>query len=138
MKKRFWLVLLICPLQSKLQAFPEVLDKAIHYSFDVPIHLEKVINNKCYGIEDEPNRNLLITDCGGYLNVIFGTLTFGLIKSSKRVRDSYGVAVEIYLKGKSSECFIVSLTDLGGRIFEIEYDCKGYLKDDISTRIIED
>ena len=45
MKKRFWLVLLICLLQSKLQASPEVLDKAIHYSFDVPIHLEKVINN---------------------------------------------------------------------------------------------
>ena len=138
MKKRFWLVLLICLLQSQLQAFPEVLDKAIHYSFDVPIHLEKVINNKCYGIEDEPNRNLLITDCGGYLNVIFGTLTFGLIKSSKRVRNSYGAAVEIYLKEKSSECFIVSLTDLGGRIFEIEYDCKGYFKDDASIRIIED
>ena len=138
MKKRFWLVLLICLVQSKLQAFPKVLDKAIYYSFDVPIHLEKIINNKCYGIEDEPNRNLLITDCGGYLNVIFGTLTFGLIKSSKRVRNSYSAAVEIYLKEKSSECFIVSLTDLGGRIFEIEYDCKGYFKDDASIRIIED
>jgi len=61
MKKRFWLVLLICLLQSKLQAFPKVLDKAIHYSFDVPIHLEKVINNKCYGIEDDyPKENRIV------------------------------------------------------------------------------
>ena len=33
-------------VSTQSYAFPEALDKAIYYSFDVPIHLEKKINDE--------------------------------------------------------------------------------------------
>ena len=111
-------------ISTQSYAFPEALDKAIYYSFDVPIHLERRINDECYGIEDGDQSMMLITDCGGYLNVISATLTLGLIKSSKKTKSRYINAAQIYLDDKVLECTIINVKDLGGRIFELEYECR--------------
>ena len=54
------------------------LAKAIDYSFYVPEHVEFELEGKCYGIENQPTKRLLVTDCGGYLNVLQSTFTLGL------------------------------------------------------------
>ena len=59
------------------------LSKAIDYSFYVPEHGAYEINGKCYGIEDQPGERLLITDCGGYINVLISAFTLGLSRSSE-------------------------------------------------------
>ena len=110
-------------LAQNANSFPEVLDKAIYYSFDVPIHLDKEVNGKCYGIEDDGKKKMLITDCGGYLNVISATVTFSLFKSSDKTKLRYVNAAMIYLNEKSQKCQIDETKDLGGRIFEISYEC---------------
>ena len=98
--------------------------KAIHYSFEAPIHIESTYKDVCYGIEDDGVGAILITDCGGYLNVMIATLSFGLLKSSPTKRDPYISAARAYLVAKRSKCFLQSVDDLGGRIFEISYKCE--------------
>ena len=100
------------------------LVKAINYSFYVPEHGEYEINGKCYGIENQPEERLLITDCGGYINVLIATFTLGLSFSSKRTLKAYKDASEEYLDSKYKGCEITGLKDLGGRIFEIFYRCE--------------
>ena len=100
------------------------LAKAIDYSFYVPEHGEHEINGKCYGIENQPGERLLITDCGGYINVLVSTFTLGLSFSSKRTLKAYKDASEEYLDSKYKGCEITGLKDLGGRIFEIFYRCE--------------
>ena len=102
------------------------LAKAIDYSFYVPEHGEYEINGKCFGIENEPGERLLITDCGGYINVLIATFTLGLSFSSERIVQTYTNAAKNYLDSKYDVCKISKLTDLGGRIFEIFYVCESY------------
>ena len=100
------------------------LVKAIDYSFYVPEHGEYDINGTCFGIEDQQGERLLITDCGGYLNVIVSTLTLGMSRSVKRTSRVYLAATNQYLKDKYGRCEITRSRDLGGRMFEIIYRCK--------------
>ena len=100
------------------------LAKAIDYSFYVPEHGEYEIKGKCYGIENQPGERLLITDCGGYINVLVATFTLGLSFSSKRTLKAYKDASKEYLDSKYKDCEIIGLKDLGGRIFEIFYRCE--------------
>ena len=102
------------------------LAKAIDYSFYVPEHGEYEINGKCFGIENQPGESLLITDCGGYINVLIATFTLGLSFSSERIVQTYTNAAKNYLDSKYDVCKISKLTDLGGRIFEIFYVCESY------------
>ena len=102
------------------------LAKAIDYSFYVPEHGEYEINGKCFGIENQPGERLLITDCGGYINVLIATFTLGLSFSSERIVQTYTNAAKNYLDSKYDVCKISKLTDLGGRIFEIFYVCENY------------
>ena len=100
------------------------LEKAIDYSFYVSAHGEYEINNHCFGIDDEPGERLLITDCGGYLNVITSTLTLGLLTSSGNTTNTYRAATKYYLDSKYESCNIKNLHDYGGRLFEIFYSCE--------------
>ena len=100
------------------------LSKAIDYSFYVPEHGEYEINGKCYGIEDQPGERLLITDCGGYINVLVATFTLGLSISSERTSKRYKNATKEYLDSNYAVCKINKFIDLGGRIFEVFYRCE--------------
>ena len=100
------------------------LAKAIDYSFYVPEHDEYEIKGECYGIENQPRERLLITDCGGYINVLIATFTLGLSISSNRTLEAYQNATKEYLDSKYEGCEITGLKDLGGRIFEIFYRCE--------------
>jgi hypothetical protein len=99
------------------------LVKAIDYSFYVPDHGEYEIHGNCFGIEDQPKQRLLITDCGGYINVLVSTLSLGLSRSSERTSTIYKNATKEYLGGKYAECEITKARDLGGRMFEFFYSC---------------
>ncbi|MBG73239.1 MAG: hypothetical protein CMQ50_10165 [Gammaproteobacteria bacterium] len=99
------------------------LTKAIDYSFYVPEHGEYEIQGHCFGIEDQPGVRLLITDCGGYVNVLTSTLTMGLSHSSERTTATYKSATNEYLGLFYEECEITSSRDLGGRMFEFFYSC---------------
>ena len=99
------------------------LAKAIDYSFYVPEHGEYEIQGHCFGIEDQPGVRLLITDCGGYVNVLTSTLTMGLSHSSERTTATYKSATNEYLGLFYEECEITSSRDLGGRMFEFFYSC---------------
>ena len=100
------------------------LAKAIDYSFYVPEHGEYEINGSCYGIEDQPGERLLITDCGGYINVLVATFTLGMSISSERISKRYKNAIKDYLDSNYENCEINKVIDLGGRIFEVFYSCK--------------
>ena len=78
------------------------------------------------GIENQPRERLLITDCGGYINVLIATFTLGLSFSSERIVQTYSNAAKKHLDSKYEGCKISKLTDLGGRIFEIFYVCESY------------
>ena len=67
---------------------------------------------------------MLITDCGGYLNVLQSTFTLGLSLSSERTLKSYIDAAKVYLDSKYEGCEFLEVTDLGRRIFEIFYFCE--------------
>ena len=99
------------------------LVKAIDYSFYVPDHGEYQIQGNCFGIEDQPKQRLLITDCGGYINVLVSTLSLGLSRSSERTSTIYTNATKEYLGIKYAECEITKSRDLGGRMFEFFYSC---------------
>ena len=99
-------------------------EKAVDYSFYVPEHGDYEINGKCFGIEDQPGERLLITDCGGYINVLVATFTLGLSLSTERISTTYKNATEEYLNSKYEGCEITSSSDLGGRIFEVFYSCE--------------
>ncbi len=99
------------------------LVKAIDYSFYVPDHGEYEIHGNCFGIEDQPNQSLLITDCGGYINVLVSTLSLGLSRSSERISTIYKDATKEYLSIRYAECEITKSRDLGGRMFEFFYSC---------------
>ncbi len=99
------------------------LTKAIDYSFYVPEHGEYEIQGHCFGIEDQPGVRLLITDCGGYVNVLTSTLTMGLSYSSERTTATYKSATNEYLGLFYERCEITSSRDLGGRMFEFFYSC---------------
>ena len=83
------------------------------------------MDGKCYGIENQPRERMLITDCGGYLNVLQSTFTLGLSLSSERTLKSYSDAAKAYLDSKYEGCEFSEVTDLGGRIFEMYYFCEG-------------
>ena len=100
------------------------LVKAIDYSFYVPDHGEYEIHGNCFGIEDQPKQRLLITDCGGYINVLVSTLSLGLSRSSERTSTIYKNATKEYLGTKYAECEITKSRDLGGRMFEFFYSCQ--------------
>ena len=104
------------------------LVKAIDYSFYVPDHGEYEIHGNCFGIEDQPRQRLLITDCGGYINVLVSTLSLGLSRSSERTSTIYKNATKEYLGGKYAECEITKARDLGGRMFEFFYNCPSQKK----------
>ena len=106
------------------------LSKAIDYSFYVPEHGEYEINGKCYGIEDQPGERLLITDCGGYINVLVATFTLGLSVSSQRISKRYINATKAHLDSNYEGCKINKFIDLGGRIFEVFYRCESTNKMD--------
>ena len=122
---------------TKLLVFASVLTllgscglaKAIDYSFYVPEHVEFELEGKCYGIENQPRERMLITDCGGYLNVLQSTFTLGLPLSSERTLKSYSDAAKAYLDSKYEGCEFSEVTDLGGRIFEMYYFCEGRQED---------
>ena len=99
--------------------------KAIDYSLLVPEHVEFELDGKCYGIENQPRERMLITDCGGYLNVLQSTFTLGLSLSSERTLKSYIDAAKAYLDSRYEGCEFSEVTDLGGRIFEMYYFCEG-------------
>ena len=103
------------------------LAKAIDYSLLVPEHveLELELDGKCYGIENQPRERMLITDCGGYLNVLQSTFSLGLSLSSERTAQFYSGAAKAYLDTKYVGCEFSEVTDLGGRIFEMYYFCEG-------------
>ena len=73
------------------------LAKAIDYSLLVPEHVEFELDGKCYGIENQPRERMLITDCGGYLNVLQSTFTLGLSLSSEQTSKSYSHAANCLL-----------------------------------------
>ena len=123
MNHQIQILLALLVFSSNLNALSGILGKAIYYSFDVPIHLEKTYQSICYGIEDDSVSKLLITNCGGYLNVIDAVITLGLLKSNATTRNAYTSAAQSYLDEKSQYCLIESADDLGGRIFEITYSC---------------
>ena len=106
------------------------LSKAIDYSFFVPEHGEYEINGRCYGIEDQPGERLLITDCGGYINVLLASFTLGLSISSERTSKRYKNATKEYLDSNYTVCKINKFIDLGGRIFEVFYRCESTNKMD--------
>ena len=118
---------------TKLVAFASVLTlvsicgltKAIDYSLLVPEHVEFELDEKCYGIENQPRERMLIIDCGGYLNVLQSTFTLGLSLSSERTLKSYIDAAKAYLDSRYEGCEFSEVTDLGGRIFEMYYFCEG-------------
>ncbi len=126
-----FVLLLMC--SASLNALSGVLEKSIHYSFYVPIHLEKPHQNVCYGIEDDSVSKMLITNCGGYLNVVVAVITLGLLKSKSTTKDAYISAAQSYLDEQSQHCLIESADDLGGRIFEITYRCSA-LEADLINR----
>jgi len=123
MNHQIKILVVLLVFSANLNALSGVLGKAIYYSFDVPIHLEKTHQNICYGIEDDSVGKMLITNCGGYLNVMVALLTLGLLKSKATTRDSYISAAQSYLDAQSEHCLVESADDLGGRIFEITYNC---------------
>ena len=86
------------------------------YSLLVPEHVEFELDGKCYGIENQPRERMLITDCGGYLNVLQSTFTLGLSLSSERTLKSYIDAAKVYLDSRYEGCEFSEVTDLGGRI----------------------
>ena len=55
-----------------------VVDRAVDYSFNAPNHEEFMVAGRCYGVDDWPGDRLLITDCGGYFNLLISTVTLGL------------------------------------------------------------
>jgi len=99
------------------------LAKAVDYSFYVTEHGDYELNGRCFGIDDEPRERLLITDCGGYLNVLTSAITLGLSRSSEEISSIYRIATEEYLDSKYADCEIDKVIDYGGRLFEIYYHC---------------
>ena len=124
MSLKICLILIFALAFSESHSLTGVLGKAIYYSFEAPIHIETRYENVCYGIEDDGVGAILITDCGGYLNVMIATLSFGLLKSKPTKRDPYVSAARAYLVEKDPKCCLQSVDDLGGRIFEISYKCE--------------
>lgn len=100
-----------------------MVSKAVDYSFNVADHGDYEFNGQCFGIDDEPGERLLITDCGGYRNLLTSTLTLGLSRSSQEVSNIYRTATEDYLISKYTNCEIAEVIDHGGKIFEIHYSC---------------
>ena len=72
------------------------LSKAVIFFF-VPEHIEYEAAGECYGIENQPRERLLITDCGGYLNIISSTVTLGLSLSSEDKASAYIEVAKEYL-----------------------------------------
>ena len=96
--------------------------KAVEYSFFVPEHIEYEVAGECYGIENQPRERLLITDCGGYLNVISSTVTLGLSLSSEDKASAYIEVAKEYLETKYESCQVTKLSTWEAN-FEIFYSC---------------
>ena len=99
------------------------IDKVIDYSFYVEKHGDYKSDGLCFGIDDQPRQRLLVTDCGGYQNVITSVITLGLSRSSQEVAAVYSAAASRYLEAIYSGCEISVFSDLGGKIFEVFYSC---------------
>jgi len=100
-----------------------VVIRAADYSFNAPNHEDFFVVGHCYVIDDWPGDRLLITDCGGYLNLLTSVVTFGLAQSEEAVARSYRDAALDYLAQGQLSCGLQRTKDLGGRIFEIFYIC---------------
>ena len=111
----------LCLLALSLTAC--VVVRAVDYSFNAPEHEELVVAGHCYGVDDWPGDRLLITDCGGYVNLLISTISLGLTQSDAAVTARYLEAALSYL-GRTQQTFhVVRMEDLGGRIFEVFYRC---------------
>ena len=100
-----------------------VVIRAADYSLNAPNHEDFFVVDHCYVIDDWPGDRLLITDCGGYLNLLISVVTFGLAQSEESVARSYRDAALDYLAQGHLSCGLQRTKDLGGRIFEIFYSC---------------
>ena len=74
-------------------------------------------------IDDWPRDRLLVTDYGGYLNLLNSAVTFGLAQSEEAVARSYRDAALDYLVQSQLSCSQRRSKDLGDRTFEIFYRC---------------
>ena len=111
----------LCLLALSLTAC--VVVRAVDYSFNAPEHEELVVAGHCYGVDDWSGDRLLITDCGGYVNLLISTISLGLTQSDAAVTARYLEAALSYL-GRTQQTFhVVRMEDLGGRIFEVFYRC---------------
>ena len=91
MLRREFLLLLACTLSSC------IVIRAVDYSFTAPNHKDLFIADHWFFIDDWPGDRLLITDYGGYLNLLNLAVTFGLDQSEETVARSYRDAVLDYL-----------------------------------------
>lgn len=111
----------LCLLALSLTAC--VVVRAVDYSFNAPEHEELIVAGHCYGVDDWPGDRLLITDCGGYVNLLISTISLGLAQSDAAVTARYLEAALSYLGRMQQTCHVVRMEDLGGRIFEVFYRC---------------
>ena len=111
----------LCLLALSLTAC--VMVRAVDYSFNAPEHEELIVAGHCYGVDDWPDDRLLITDCGGYVNLLISTISLGLAQSDAAVTARYLEAALRYLGRTQQPCHAVRTEDLGGRIFEVFYRC---------------
>ena len=64
-------------------------------------------------IDDWPRDRLLVTDYGGYLNLLNSAVTFGLAQSEEAVARSYRDAALDYLAQSQLSCSLRRSKDLG-------------------------
>ena len=100
-----------------------IVNRAVDYSFNAPNHEDFFIADHCFAIDDWPGDLLLITDHGGYLNLLNPAVTFGLAQSEEAVARSYRDAALDYLAQGQLSCSLRRSKNLGDRIFEIFYLC---------------
>ena len=70
-------------------------------------------------IDDWPRDSLLVTDYGGYLNLLNSAVTFGLAQSEEAVARSYRDATLDFLVQSQLSCSQRRSKDLWDRTFEI-------------------
>ena len=111
----------LCLLALSLTAC--VVFRAVDYSFNAPEHEELIVAGHCYGVDDWSGDRLLVTDCGGYVNLLISTISLGLSQSDAAMTARYLEAALSYLDRTQQPCHAVRTEDLGGRIFEVFYRC---------------
>ena len=100
-----------------------IVNRAVDYSFNAPNHADFFIADHCFAIDDWPGERLLITDCGGYLNLLNTAVTFGLAQSEEAVAQSYRDAALDYLAQGQLSCSMRRTKVCRNLVFEIFYYC---------------